>query len=119
MYTGALIKLWVLAGKLMMKPLQNQIILKIDEVRLTEKKLPFHYNRYVCNNTTKDSPLRRYFVDLCITHVPKETFVGKNESFSHEMLAEVIFALKGEMSWMVIASFDPAEDLSAYKVPED
>lgn len=84
-----LIQLWVLADKLLVPELQNLVLDKIDEIREVTQVIPTECLNYAYQNTSSDSPLRRWFVHQCVTQLEPEWFTEHPEHFPHEMLIEL------------------------------
>ena len=64
-----LVELWVLGGTLHIPALQNTIIREWYENRESAGDYPFRPTcvHYAYENTPRDSPLRNFLVDLCVT----------------------------------------------------
>ncbi|TVY49272.1 hypothetical protein LCER1_G008549, partial [Lachnellula cervina] len=56
--------LYVLADRLAMPSLQNLVLEKIEHLSDKSSTIPTHSFYYVYNNTSKDSPLRKFFVAM-------------------------------------------------------
>ena len=61
-----LVDLWILADRFMIPPLQNQSIEKLNDARLAGKVFTSDIPRRIYANTSEDSALRAYLVDMCI-----------------------------------------------------
>ena len=90
-----MVRLWVLAGKLLVPALQN------DAIRgLHEQRSPVHacYFEYVYDNTVAGSPLRRFIVDQMVRVIDDQSlntcFSRILDLFPKQMLADVILAQK-------------------------
>ncbi|CZT09875.1 uncharacterized protein RCO7_15045 [Rhynchosporium graminicola] len=83
--TRALIELWVLAAKLILQPLQNLVLRKLDLVRA--------YFAY--ENTAKGSLLRLFLVHRAAGMT--RSYIDENpQRFSREMLVEMVVAMGNE-----------------------
>jgi hypothetical protein len=93
-----LVKLWVLAERLMLPRLQNESIDLIEELR-------FKYNldcssmfKYVWESTTANTPLRRLFVDHCVWNINKLCFRNQLNMFPKEMLGKICLQFRDTSS---------------------
>ena len=89
-----LVKLWVLADKLLIPLLQNMTLDFLNEIRLESKNdTCSKCLEYVCANTSKDSGLRRWFVHRCAFRMDPNAFLNHPERFPQQMLLEIVTSL--------------------------
>lgn len=86
-----LLYLWILADRILVPKLQNQIIRQLDERRVLEKRLPSSSFNFVYEHTTEGSLLRKYIVDTrdyftirTVENYPKELLVSLVNAFGDE-----------------------------------
>ena len=92
-------KLWVLAEKLLIPRLQNQVIDRIEATR-DEFNVIYPYSvKYVWENTASDSPLRRLFIRHCAWVVDGSWFRSHPEELPHEALIEICSLLREEVKF--------------------
>lgn len=89
-----LVRLWVLADKLLIPQLQNMALDALDKVQLKSKRgMASNCLAYVCANTRKDSELRRWFVHRCAFHLDSKAFLKHPDRYPQQILLEVITTL--------------------------
>jgi hypothetical protein len=93
-----LIKLWILADKLLIPELQNLVIDRIDDIREVTEAIPTDCLHSVYSNTSAGSPLRRWFVHQCATQLEPDWFIEHPEDFPHEMLIDLAAVWSRNMS---------------------
>jgi hypothetical protein len=94
-----LCKLWVLAEKLLIPRLQNQVIDRIEATR-DEFNVIYPYSvKYVWENTASDSPLRRLFIRHCAWVLDGSWFRSHPEELPHEALIEICSLLREEVKF--------------------
>ncbi|KAE8446893.1 hypothetical protein EG329_011524 [Mollisiaceae sp. DMI_Dod_QoI] len=115
-----LVKLWVLADKLLMPALQNAIIGALEASR-REKSTTVSAKLigYVCENTGRDSPLRRYMVAQYAGHVHSEWLIAHDGQVPAEFLADMVVLYKSKIDSRTKISLQPGNNMSVYKVPEE
>ena len=115
----ALMQLWILADKLIIPRLQNEVTRKMHQLALDEKYVPRNSLPYLYENTPKDSLLRRFVVDLCACYMKPETYSEEHEEFPKEMLLElaVVYATKLDVS-DVEKALGMGTDWAQYQVEE-
>jgi hypothetical protein len=121
------INLWILADKILVPVLQNQTLGQLEVVRISSSKKRFSsaiFHR-VWDNTTEDSPLRAYLVEVMIRK-PKRGKIAFPGDYPHGMLVAMINRMRSrewdrnlrdgssQGSWNI-----PAEELMDYLVSED
>ncbi|PVH71817.1 hypothetical protein DL98DRAFT_577183 [Cadophora sp. DSE1049] len=85
-----LFKLWILADKLLIPRLQNDILSMLEAARKS-KGLPSAVFGYVYENTTEESMLRKYIVAMCLS----KTETMKNpDDYPRELLLEIVVAAR-------------------------
>lgn len=95
MKTEALVALWLLADRCLVSFLQNQALRALDQVREKTRYRIASSSAVVYENTSDDSPLRRYLVRMIATSATMEdmeTMAG----MPREMLVDIIALLKSE-----------------------
>jgi hypothetical protein len=85
----ALAKLWVLADKLLIPSLQNQVIHKIDAIAAHSSEVYTKPMNYVYSNTSANTPLRRLFVLYCTRELGTEEYSVCADDLPKEMLDDV------------------------------
>ena len=103
---AALTRLWVLAEKILIPHLQNQVLTNFDEYRksihnISTSEIPFIYE-----NTKVGSPLRILIVNHCAWHIQSSVFQNHPAHFPKEMLLdlalcsrEIAIAKAGHPTW--------------------
>jgi hypothetical protein len=90
-----LIKLWVLADRLMVRKLQNMAICAIEhKVMKEDLVVRTDQVKYIYENTVSGSPLRRLIVDQC-SNLHHESFALRRpiEDYPKEMLSDLVTVL--------------------------
>lgn len=115
-----LVKLWVLADPLLMRGLQNSIIVELERLRQASHHGGTSLYAYIYENTSKDSTLRLYILHIAVCHMRKSAVVKHPDRFPHEMLLDMamIFLAEADTKKMRKAvGLD--KTLLQYKLPED
>ena len=81
--------LWVLADKLLIPCLQNYAIDAIEEYRKTTGNIATYAIPYIYENTSKNSPLRRFFVETCTWYLRGTCYKEWPNDFPKEMLLDL------------------------------
>jgi hypothetical protein len=84
-----LMKLWVLADKLLLPRLQNEAIDLIEETRFKYHLDCTSLFNYIWENTAAHTPLRHLFVDYSVWNINKLSFRMHLDMFPKEMLGEI------------------------------
>jgi len=122
------IRLWILADKILAPQLQNQALIHLEAARLSDeksKRLGSGIFQYVWDNTTKESPLRTYLVQVMIKKAKKGD-ITYPEHYPHEMLVAILNGLRNREiernprlgTWQNVWKLSDAE-LEGFKVPEN
>ncbi|KUJ22800.1 uncharacterized protein LY89DRAFT_728914 [Mollisia scopiformis] len=114
-----LVKLWVLADKLVIPSLQNKVIDEIEETRRSTRKVAVYSLSYVCRNTSRDSPLRRLFLAQCAGHLKTSSFASDPLNYPQDFLIQLVMLLKDGMTPEVKERLRPRHDMSVFKVAEN
>lgn len=90
-----LIRLWILADRLLIPQLQNSAIFRLEESRRRYKHkllFPLEIAKEVYEQTETTSPLRRYLVDLCAAKFNHKVYANVNNRklFPQEMLLDLL-----------------------------
>jgi hypothetical protein len=85
-----LAKFWVLADKLLLPQLQNQVLDRLHEVCEAVGRLPLGCFHYAYSNTPPGSPLRQWCVYRCALLLDENWFADHPDRFPHEILVELI-----------------------------
>ncbi len=88
-----LVKLWVLADKILIPQLQNMTLDVLDERVKSKFAIDSKFLAYICVNTSKDSGLRRWFVHRCAFRLESSEFLKHPERYPKDMLLEVVTIL--------------------------
>lgn len=116
---GCIVKLWILADKLLMPRLQNMAMDELSEYILDETTFSPELLSWVYDNTAPESPLRQYLVfEFTYNH----HYVIRSRIhnyFPPEMLSEMFVALR-ETSYHtgIIEERRENNEVSLYHVPE-
>ncbi|CZR51146.1 uncharacterized protein PAC_01021 [Phialocephala subalpina] len=113
-----LTKLWVLADKLLIPKLQNTTIRGLDALATAHQKLPSNLSSYVCKNTAKDSPLRKWFVFEFSFDYIVQSFENGTNDFPREMLLEMIVLLTTGLLTMTRDQARKTKNMTDFLVPE-
>ena len=89
-----LVKLWVLADKLLVHQLQNGVIRAMDKIRINTKVVPVECLSYVCSNTSENSALRRWFVHQSAYELQSGMYSEEPENFPQEILLDIVTTLR-------------------------
>jgi hypothetical protein len=84
-----LAKLWVLADKLLLPQMQNQVLDRVQEIRDAAGRIPTECLHYVYNNTPPGSSLRRWYVYECASWLDRNWLADHTDQLPHEMLIEL------------------------------
>jgi hypothetical protein len=88
-----LVKLWVLADKLLIPQLQNMTLDALVKICGKAQGLATRCLDYVCVNTSKDSGLRRWFIHRCAFRIESKSFLEHPEEYPHQLLLEIVTIL--------------------------
>lgn len=89
-FIDALVQLWVLADRLLMPKLQNAAMKSFDKLTTSQELLPSPKTcGYVYENTSEDSPLRRYILQRWSMDSRPFGFKSHSQDLPHEMLCEM------------------------------
>ncbi|PVH85663.1 hypothetical protein DL98DRAFT_605229 [Cadophora sp. DSE1049] len=113
-----LIRLWVLADKLLIPRLQNVTIIKLTEMEKAFNKTPVGCLNYIYNNTAAGSPLRLLLLHQCACLMDPKSFLKAEAEFPKSMLIELAIFACGDHSALIKRS-RIRNNLEQYKVPED
>ena len=114
--TGAsLADLWILAEQLLIPRLQNVAIDMTEHLAQTRNKLWLSHLQKVWDNTSTDSPLRRFFIHHCAWSLDKNMFIIHAEAFPREMLLSLAFYSRG----IVETSAKCSRNMADFHVKED
>jgi hypothetical protein len=116
--TPNLVRLWVLAGYLLIPRLQNVAIDLIDVVISGKGGSAITELVYVYEKTTEDSALRRYFVDVCLKMVGCSTLRKYPRFFPQQMLLDLAIAQKDRIIFLQGNTFYPT-GAAAFHVLEE
>jgi hypothetical protein len=84
------IELWVLAGKLLIPQLQNEVMTLLRSVgRTCIDPFGLHVD-YIYQNTAKTSPLRRFVVNLIAWTAPSSEYKDYHQLYPHEFLLDLV-----------------------------
>jgi len=110
----ALVRLWVLAEKLFIPRLQNQVVDVLEGQRLLFHRICTAVIEYVWTNTAVASPLSRFYVSQRAWHLSPAVWAAKPENFPKEMLIEVATFIDEIRQGVAFAGLGLAD----YHVPE-
>ncbi|KAK0100250.1 hypothetical protein ONS96_007533 [Cadophora gregata f. sp. sojae] len=118
--TKALIQLWVLGEKLLIPRVQNSALDEILRIRYhTGISVPTQY-LYIYENTSAGSPLRRFFVDLCVSRCKNPPrYNDSSDRYPKEMLLDIITKLTTIYTKHERLRLDPKHNMAAYRVLEN
>ncbi|KAE9374852.1 hypothetical protein N431DRAFT_222563 [Stipitochalara longipes BDJ] len=98
----SLIQLWIVADKLLIRPLQNAVINVLEE--FWEEPFIRHggpstaWIPYAYEHTTVGSPLRNFAADICAYKISPEGFASHPEDFPKEVLLDMAMVLSKAVS---------------------
>jgi hypothetical protein len=92
----SLLRLWVLADKMMVPRLQNMTINAIENFRKSTLTLPSDEFAYVYENTDTGSQLRRILVEQCVRFLEKDVLRDLNflKALPRDMLLDITCSLE-------------------------
>ncbi|EKD17265.1 hypothetical protein MBM_04842 [Drepanopeziza brunnea f. sp. 'multigermtubi' MB_m1] len=114
-----LAKTWVLADKLLIGKLQDQIIDEIVRIRDHSHLLSSSVLKYVYDNTPEGSPLRRLYVDLFVRYGKPRRYESKSDRYPKEMLFDVVSKFSAVIPTFISSTRTPSKDLSLYHVADN
>ncbi|KAE8446888.1 hypothetical protein EG329_011519 [Mollisiaceae sp. DMI_Dod_QoI] len=88
-----LIKLYVLADRLLIPTLQNQVLLKLDELAEKRHTMAVFMVPYVYENTGAESPLRQWMVWMLAIEIAPNVYARESSKLPHSMLMDIITLL--------------------------
>jgi BTB/POZ domain len=97
-----LIQLWIVADKLLIRPLQNAVINVLEE--FWEEPFVRHggpstsWIPYAYEHTTAGSPLRNFATDICAYKISPEGFAAHPDDFPKEVLLDMAMVLSKAVS---------------------
>ena len=105
----SLVKLWVLAEKLLMPGLQNCAIDLLHQRRIDTGRIATKTIQWVYDNTMFGCPLRKMFLDQCANKLIDTYVLDYPEEFPKDMLIELVVVLRGIVTDAKVAKvLDPA-----------
>jgi hypothetical protein len=116
-HSVCLVKLWVLADKLLMPRFQNFIMARIDQLCSEEEAIAISMLRYVYNYTAIGSPLRKNITRRCAAATLSSRFCKEYEHFPPGFLIDLTLLLKSKMPEDIRATLIPS--MSIFDVSED
>ncbi|KAH7417490.1 hypothetical protein BKA64DRAFT_636848 [Cadophora sp. MPI-SDFR-AT-0126] len=111
----ALIKLWVLAEKLLIPRLQNFVIDEMERCGKIICRVPVQCFKEAYEKTSPGSPLRRFLVDDCGWYLVPEWYSKESNAFPSEMLIDLVTKLADTVESRTMA---PGYDMTRYYVSE-
>jgi hypothetical protein len=110
-----LVQLWVVADKLLIRPLQNAVIAVLEDFweqpYARRARRPTSWIQYVYDHTSVGSPLRDFAVDVCAYNVTPEGFAKAPDDFPKEVLLDMAIVLSKAME-----DFAPKDDDDAARI---
>lgn len=106
--TEALVELWLLADRCLISGLQNQVLVVLDQVRERTRYRIASSSAVIYENTSDDSPLRHYLVQVIATSATIED-MGTMAGMPWEMLVDIIALLKAGRGYRRWAHFTPQQ----------
>ena len=97
-----LVQLWIVADKLLIRPLQNAVINVLED--FWEEPFVRHggpstsWIPYAYEHTTAGSPLRNFAIDICAYKISAEGFAAHPEDFPKEVLLDMAIVLSKAVS---------------------
>lgn len=85
-----LVRLWVLADRLLLPRLQNATLRALAQTSLKLNRAPHTAYKYVYSNTADASPLRRYCTALYVMSCRNKSYVSELDSCPRQMLVDII-----------------------------
>jgi len=85
----SLFGLWILADKLGAPRVQNLVIESIEKYHEKATAIPTLHLRYIYDNTSVCSLLRRYMVDLCRKYALPKSYIDQSERFPYAFLIDL------------------------------
>lgn len=83
-----LARLWVLADRLGMPKLQNNVMSIIVDISKLHQPAALTF-RYIYENTAEGSPLRALTIRQCATELNPRIFTGNTSAFPHQLLLDI------------------------------
>jgi len=120
-----LVKLWVLADKLLIPRLQNETLAIFDERRSSTGRLGHGMRScfYVYENTSEGSPLRRYFSYMASRRMEglgsRPLATDKFRCYPRDMLIDIIEEIRNPTGKIGSEAKLPDEELQKFYVPEE
>lgn len=84
-----MVEAWVLTDKLGLITFQNEILKTIHAIAEPRRVIPTSSMKYVYQNTSPDSPLRRFSVAICGLDLLPDSIVEEIHVFPAEFLVDV------------------------------
>ncbi|KAL2072740.1 hypothetical protein VTL71DRAFT_12083 [Oculimacula yallundae] len=82
-------KLWVLAGRFLVIPLQNLVVYHMSMIQSHSGVLNGQHFKYIYENTPSDSPLRKLVANQCAWDSAWDFFATSGADLPHEMLIDI------------------------------
>lgn len=89
-FAQSLVRLWVLAVKLLVPGLQDASIKLLESTHRISKQVPISMVSFVYENAAPGSKLRQWLVHICARHLSAHSYSKFQENFSKEMLVELV-----------------------------
>jgi hypothetical protein len=114
-----LIRLWILADKLLIGGLQDAVNHELEELSIESNSANVVSLKYVYENTTSDSKLRRLLLHQCASRLESSTFAESAQLFPHEMLIELATLYSKSIRSTEMKALMPRADMSSFEVSAD
>ncbi|KAG4427591.1 hypothetical protein IFR05_016928 [Cadophora sp. M221] len=120
MQARALVELWVLCNRLLIPRLHNAIVHEIVHVAKHTNTIPVSDFKYVYENTAPNSPLRRIYVDQCVTHFRSgHAYTLTADYYLHEMLLDLVIKFNQVLPDLERFRISNTRNMATYLVTED
>jgi hypothetical protein len=114
-----LIRLYVLADRLLIGSLQDAVIHELEERSIESNSVNVTALMYVYENTSPDSKLRRLLLHQCASRLDSSTFTQSARLFPHEMLVELAVLYSKSIRSTEMKALMPRADMSSFEVSKD
>jgi hypothetical protein len=117
--TTVLVELWVLADRLLVRRLQNEIIERLEELRKLRNEVPTSTFDLVYKKTSEGSPLRKLMLHYSASYLINGCFQKRPDYISKSMLIDLVELMKSSIPSQTRQLCINVQDLSLFKVSED
>lgn len=117
-HSDHIVQLCVFADMALIPGLKNQCIDAIRKKSLAKNLFPYHLSRYVWENTTEKSLLRKFYIDEFVWGASASVFSSPEKHLTWEICGEVMTEMR-RINRLSIKPSNPKKNMENYHEPID